>query len=328
MNAFNNFADLASYVAASRGSEHQSELSEAGFIEYTELAKMSIVEAPEQLDMPDPDQVQAAVEMMMATLFDVFRDTRMEPFARDLAWGIVHSFHTVAKRIEGREDDAAQKLGELVRDPNASEGYANDVEETQLLCQTLQGCREAMECMRDYAGEVYRVETGHVFSPVRGSRVSTKLTASMIEATDFLAARARERNERFTPKGPVVVFSGGQVWEDSDLLWKGLDNIKRRIPEMVLATTAQPKGCDAIAQAWAASRGVKVILFKLDRSKGNRAAFVRNDRLIAVRPVEAVVCEGSGIQANLAQKLRAAGVPLHVVKTTQQRIEQRNLARA
>jgi hypothetical protein len=328
MTTFNNFADLASYVAAARGSDAQATLSEAGFIEYTELAKMSIVDEPEQLDMPDPDQVQAAVEMMMATLFDVFRDTRMEPFAKDIAWGIVHSFHTVAKRIEGREDDAAQKLGELVRDPDASEAYANDVEQTQLLCQTLQGCREAMECMRDYAGEVYRIETGQVFSPVRGSRVSTKLNASMIEAADFLAARARERNERFTPQGPVVVFSGGQTWEDSDLLWKGLDNIKRRIPEMVLATTAQPKGCDAIAQAWAASRGVKVILFKLDRSKGNRAAFVRNDRMIALRPVEAVVCEGSGIQANLAQKLRSAGVPLHIVKATQQRLEQRELARA
>lgn len=325
---FTNFAELASYVATNRGSDAQAELSEAGFIEHTELAKMSIVAEPEQLDMPDPDQVQSAVEMMMATLFDVFRDTRMEPFAKDLAWGFVHSFHTVAKRIQGREDDAALKLGELIREPNASEGYADDLEQTQLMCQTLQGCREAMECMRDYAGEVYRVETGHVFSPVRGSRISTKLNASMIDAMDFLAARSRQNNERFTPKGPIVVFSGGQVWEDSELLWKGLDSIKRRIPEMVLATTAQPKGCDAIAQAWAAARGVKVILFKLDRSKGNRAAFVRNDRMIALRPVEAVVCEGSGIQANLAQKLRTAGVPLHIVKLAQQRIEQRELARA
>jgi len=148
----------------------------------------------------------------------------------------------------------------------------------------------------------------------RGSRVSRGVTASMIDARDYMASRIRERREQFAPEGPVVAFSGGQVWEDHEVLWRGLDSIKARIPEMILATTAQTKGCDAIAQAWAAARGVKVILFKLDRRLGAKAAFVRNDRLLALRPVEAVVCEGSGIQMNLAQKLRQAGVPLHVVK--------------
>ena len=141
----------------------------------------------------------------------------------------------------------------------------------------------------------------------------------MIDARDFLRARSRERREQFTPEGPVVIFSGGQQWEDHEVLWNGLDSIRTRIPEMILATTAQTKGCDAIAQAWAAARGVKIILFRLDRSLGAKAAFVRNDRLLALQPVEAVVCEGSGVQMNLAQKLRQARVPLHVVKLDQQR---------
>src|SRR3546814_10402958 len=96
----------------------------------------------------------------------------MEPFATDLVWGFANSFHVVAKRIEGREDDAAKKLGELARAYDPSEIYATELEDTQLLCQTLQGCREAMECMRDHAAEMYRVEPGKPFSPVRGSRVS------------------------------------------------------------------------------------------------------------------------------------------------------------
>jgi hypothetical protein len=175
-----------------------------------------------------------------------------------------------------------------------------------------------MECMRDHAAEVYRVETGRPYSPTRGSRVSSGVTASMIDARNYLAERARERREQFAPEGPVVAFSGGQVWDDHEMLWRGLDSIKARVPEMILATTAQTKGCDAIAQAWAAARGVKVILFRLDRRLGAKAAFVRNDRLLALKPVEAVICEGSGIQMNLAQKLRQAGVPLHVVKLDQQ----------
>lgn len=322
MTNFTNFADLASHIAASRGNDAQVETYEGAFLEHDEMAKMTIVDPAEKAEMPDPDQVRVAVEMMMATMFDVLRDTRMEEFARDLAWGFANSFHVVAKRIEGREDDAAKKLGDLARNYDPSESYAFELEDTQLLCQTLQGCREAMECMRDHAAEVYRVETGKPFSPVRGSRVSSALTASMVDARDYLASRARERREQFAPEGPVVAFSGGQVWEDVDLLWDGLDSIKARIPEMILATTAQAKGCDAVAHAWAASRGVKVIQFRLDKSQGNRAAFVRNDRIMGLKPVEAVVCEGSGIQQNLAQKLRQAGVPLHIVRLTHQRIKQ------
>lgn len=322
MTNFTNFADLASHIAASRGNDAQVETYEGAFLEHDEMAKMTIVDPAEKAEMPDPDQVRVAVEMMMATMFDVLRDTRMEEFARDLAWGFANSFHVVAKRIEGREDDAAKKLGDLARNYDPSESYAFELEDTQLLCQTLQGCREAMECMRDHASEVYRVETGKPFSPVRGSRVSSALTASMVDARDYLASRARERREQFAPEGPVVAFSGGQVWEDVDLLWDGLDSIKARIPEMILATTAQAKGCDAVAHAWAASRGVKVIQFRLDKSQGNRAAFVRNDRILGLKPVEAVVCEGSGIQQNLAQKLRQAGVPLHIVRLTHQRIKQ------
>ena len=323
MTNFTNFADLASFIAAARDNDDASRNYGAAFIEHSEMAKLSIVEAPEALDMPDPEQVRAAVDMMMQTMFDVLRDTRMEAYAADLAWGFANSFHVVAKRIEGREDDAAKTLGELARHYDPSEIYATELEDTQLLCQTLQGCREAMECMRDHAAEVYRVETGKPFSPVKGSRGSSALSASMIDARDYLAGRARTRREQFAPDGPVVIFSGGQVWEDHDLLYKGLDRIKTRIPEMILATTAQAKGCDAIAHAWAAARGVKVIQFRLDRSQGNRAAFVRNDRLVNLKPVEAVICEGSGIQMNLAQKLRQAGVPLHVVNLAHQRSAKR-----
>ena len=309
--SFSNFADFASFIASETGTDQRSPLYEAAFIEHDERAKLSPVDESEQLEMPDPEQSRAAVEMVMATLFDVFRDTRLEPFASDLAWGFVNSFHVVAKRISDREDDAAKELGELARSFDPSEIYASQIEEAQLLCQTLQGCRDAMECMRDHAADVYRVETGRPYSPTRGSRVSKGVTASMIDARDYLAARMRERREQFAPEGPVVAFSGGQVWEDHDMLWKGLDSILARIPEMILATTAQTKGCDAIAQAWAAARGVKVIMFRLDRRLGAKAAFVRNDRLLALKPV---VCEGSGIQMNLAQKLRQAGVPLHIVK--------------
>src|SRR3546814_1364372 len=79
--SFTNFADLASFIAGETGHHGQSSIYEGAFIEHDERAKLSPVDETEQREMPDPEQARAAVEMVMATLFDVFRDTRLEPFA-------------------------------------------------------------------------------------------------------------------------------------------------------------------------------------------------------------------------------------------------------
>ena len=324
MTKFTNFTDLGQHLVNDRSerigmSEETGQRYEAGFLETSDLAKLTIIDEPTAMEMPDPEQVGAAIELAVGTIFDVLRDTRMEEFAGQIAWGMVNSFHMVAKQVERREDDAADKLRELARTFDPSEIYAVELEEAQTLCQTLQGCREAMETMRDHASEVYRVETGRPFSSARGSTVSKGFTASQISARDYLAARARERREQFAPEGPLVAVSGGQEWHDHEVIWDRLDEIKARVPEMILITTAQRKGVDAAATAWAAARGVKTVQFVPDRSLGNRAAFVRNDKMVGLKPVEAIVCEGSGIQANLAQKLRQSGVPLHILRLRDQR---------
>jgi hypothetical protein len=191
--------------------------------------------------MPDPQAARGAMEMVIGTVFDLFRGTRMEEFGQDIVWGIVNSFHVTSQRIEKREDEATKKLGDMARAFDPSEIYAVELEETQRIAQTLMDCREAMEAMRDYAGEIYRVETGRPFSTVKGTRVSSGLTASQIDARDFLAARAAKRREDHAPTGPVVIFSGGTDWHDHELLWQALDETHARVPHMILATTAQHK---------------------------------------------------------------------------------------
>src|SRR3546814_20540147 len=109
--SFTNFADLASFIAGETGHHGQSSIYEGAFIEHDERAKLSPVDATEQREMPDPEQARAAVEMVMATLFDVFRDTRLEPFASALPRGFVHSFHVAANRPTHPEAAAAQETG-------------------------------------------------------------------------------------------------------------------------------------------------------------------------------------------------------------------------
>ena len=309
-----SFADLGQALV-----DHWAEATAApayarAFATDIATSQLSIVHEPTSADMPEPYAAQQCVQAMIGELFALMNDTRMQPLAQRLAWGIVNSFHVVARQIETQEDSAALKLGELVRISDPSEVHASEVEDAQMLCQSLAEARAALEVMRDHAGEVYRAECGHPFSPLRGSRVSSALTASQIDARDYLASRAKARREQLAPTGPVVVISGGQDWADHQRIWDRLDVLKIRVPSMTLATTAQGKGVDAIAAAWAASRSVPLIAFRLNRAHGNAAPFRRNKILCDLQPVEAIICEGSGVQANLAERMRDAGVPVTVFR--------------
>ena len=311
------FADLAElYAEAVATPEFQ-----AAFGDPMALSVVEPGEEPGEHEMPEPFAAQAECGGIVAALFDLFAGTRLEPIAPDIAWGFVNSFHFVAGKIARREDAFAQELGELARSPEPSEIYATSLEEIQLQCRSLAEQRDAIECMRDYAAEMYRALSGWPWSPARGSRASSVSTASQVAAQDFLRERALAARERHLPQGPIVVFSGPAVWEDWQPIWDRLDQIKARVPHMTLVTTGQRKGADAIAAAWAArpENSVPLVAYGLYGS-GRKTAFTRNRKLVDLKPVEALLCEGSGLQANLYQLLRGAGVPIHAFKKADQAV--------
>ena len=103
MATFTNFSDAAQALAEVRANDFASgieggvrETYDGAFVEASEMAKLSIVDPAEKLEMPDAEEAAAAVDLMMRTMFDVLKDTRMESIAADLAWGFVNSFHMVA----------------------------------------------------------------------------------------------------------------------------------------------------------------------------------------------------------------------------------------
>ena len=312
VSSFSDLRELYAEITASEGYK-------AAFQEIVETSQISHYDDATTADMPDPLQAQLAVELIMRTMFDLLNGTRMERFADRIAWGIVHSFHKVGEQIDKQADEIAHDIRRLVREQDGSEIVTLELEEAQTRCQSLDEARDVMQCMRDHAGEVYRVETNRPWVSPRGSTVSAKRTASVIAAHDFLRGRAVARRELLAPEGPVVVFSGGSEWHDWEQLYDRLSEIKARIPNMILATTAQHKGCDAIAAAWAASNGVKLVAFTLKMSLGAKAGFDRNKRLLALKPVEAVVCQGSGVQSNFYELLRKANVPTHAFRRDAQR---------
>jgi hypothetical protein len=311
MTTHHNFTDFAAHYA------EQTHASRTGSecIEINNLSQLSAFDEPNSAPLPDAEFTEFFGGSLVGGAFELLAETRLESYAEQIAWGIVNSLHMVARQIERKEDDAAKKLGEMARAFDPSEIYQTELEETQLICQSLEEARNAIEAMRNSAAERYRIDSGRPWSSTTGSRVGTSgRTASQIDARDYLANRAAKKREGFAPEGPLVVISGGADWNDPAPIYARLDLVKKRVANMVLATTAQSKGVDAIAASWAAANGVNVIAFRLNKAEGNAAPFKRNKRLIDLAPVEVIACEGSGIQANLAERARAEGVPVFVIR--------------
>ena len=287
----------------------------AAFGDVTALSILEVGADAQELDMPEPAEAQAECHAIINTIFDLFRDTRLEPSAQAIAWGIVNSFHYEAEKLAREEDTLCRDLKDMTDRDDGSEIFNTEMDDLQVRAQTKMEQRAAVECMRDYAANCYRSQTGRPWSTARGSRVSSVTTASQIASADFLKARATAMREKRNPTGPLVVFSGGQEWHDYQQLYARLDQIKARIPSMTLCTTGQRKGCDAIAAAWAAQAGVPIVTFAPNAQRfGKSAGFKRNDQLVSLRPVEAIICQGTGIQSHLLDELKGAGVPTHAFR--------------
>src|ERR1700758_5064014 len=143
--------------------------------------------------------------------------TRLEDDLADLLWSFVNLFHRKLARIERELDlnEQAQRKGQAEQDGSE----VKSVELERLIAQGLSLIerRNAFEFLREYAAELYEVETGSAWRPRTGSIVSHRsLTASVIDSREFIAARRRADAEVLAPAGARIAFTGGSECNDVD----------------------------------------------------------------------------------------------------------------
>ncbi len=269
-------------------------------------------------DEPDPRPLPES-RLLTGNLADVFdalaamlQDSRLEPDLEDLLWGQVNLFHRAADRIERELDDNEQAQKRLQREQDGSEVRSVELERKIAEGIHLLERRDAFELMRDTAVELYRTHIGSAWLPRHGSLATKRtMTAAMIDSRDFLAARRKAQTDTLVPPGPKVAFTGGLDCNDVDAIWAALDRVRAKHSGMVLLHGGSPKGAERIAACWADNRKVTQIAFKPDWAKHQKAApFKRNDAMLEVMPIGAIVFPGTGIQDNLADKARKLGIPL------------------
>ena len=275
---------------------------------------------PDEIDnrfVWDEDEAIAGIEQAVHTLIEsVAPDgTQLADERESLLWGFVNMLHAQAERIDRTVDRIVQQMRDLERAQDGTEVKAHELETLTDRAHDLGQRRDAFEKMRDFAAEAYRVETGQIWRPRRGSHTSRtgKLTSAAIDARDFRRARKDRETNAHLPDGTLVAITGGKNVADADAVWTTLDRAREKHGDMVLLHGGGP-GYEKIAASWADARGVDQVVCRPDwNAHGKAAPFRRNDELLNLLPKGVIAFPGSGITGNLVDKARQLGIPVHHV---------------
>lgn len=267
---------------------------------------------PDPRPLPEAEAIETAITALFDTLATAFENTRLEPDLSDILWSATDLFHRKAERVQRALDENELRQRDSHNDQDGSE--VRDVELQRLIAhgQTILERRSVFEMMRDLAAEHFEARTGSAWRPRAGSMVNhRKMTATLIESRDFLAAKRIAETEVLLPPGTRILFSGGVDFTDHKLIWDKLDLLHKRYPDMVLIHGGTTRGAEKIAACWADARKVTQIRFKPDFANDGKAApFKRNDRMIETDPAGLIVFKGAGVTDNLTDKARKAGIPV------------------
>ena len=223
----------------------------------------------------DPENALSAVtEAFRILAHGVAPDgTQLADERESLLWGFVNMLDAQTQRLDRAADRLLPDMRDLQREQDGSEIRSRELELVTDRTKNLTDRRDAFEQLRDTAAEAYRVETGDLWRPRRGSHTSQtgKLTSAMIDARDFQRARRDRENKALLPQGTLVAVAGGKHAGDAGAIIRTLEKLKAKYDDVVLVHGGGP-GVEKIAAKWADRNGVHQIVCKPDWDAHGRAA--------------------------------------------------------
>ena len=259
------------------------------------------------------DAIDAVLESFRILAQGVGPDgTQLSDERESLLWGFVNMLDAQTQRLDRAADKLLPGLRDLQREQDGTEIKSRELELVTDRSQNLTARRDAFETMRDAAADAYRVETGSMWRPRRGSHTSQtgKLTSAAIDARDYQRARKDRKTMVHLPQGTLVAITGGKDIADPAAIIARLEMARAKYSDLILVHGGGP-GVERIAAQWADRNGVHQIVCKPDWDRHGRAApFRRNEELLNLLPKGVIAFPGSGITENLVDKARQLGIPV------------------
>lgn len=268
--------------------------------------------------LPEPEDMDQAIYAMFQILSDTLLDTALEPDLEDLLWSLANVFHRKAGTVQRQLDDNESRQRYAQEQQDGSEVRSVELENLIAHGQAILQKRDLLESSRDLAGQHFEAITGSAWRPKAGSLANRKaMTAAVIDSKDYIKAKKYKETNTLTPPGTLIALSGGVDYNNVALIYEKLDMLLARFPDMILIHGGADKGADLIAAKWAAARGITTMPLKPDFARWGkkRAGFMRNDEVLKLEPRGVLVFDGTGVQHNMADKAKAARIPLNDYRT-------------
>lgn len=281
------------------------------------------------LDLDDPrphppeDALVQLGQALMTELLDLVVDSALEDFQGVLCEALIGAFHSASQRIDREADRGRDEINRLLRDFDASEVADTDLQAATVRTRAADVAVLAADLVRDAAAEAYRVATGEVWTPWRGSVRASRVTAAQVEAREAIRVMKARRHQAVDPGAAVVAFRaapGADSAVDGGRIFDALNWALETWPDMALATSGA-RGGERLAVSWAKQKRVRLVLAKANFDRDGRSApFRANDELLALEPVCVLTLAASlqphpdgearpfGPALNLAQKAAERGV--------------------
>src|SRR3546814_18569639 len=137
---------------------------------------------------------------MFDALIATMIDTRLEPDLEDLCWSLANLFHRAEGRIQRELDDNEDAQKRSQRKQDGSEVMSVELERLLREGTGLIERRNAMEFMRDAAGDPLEAHYRKAWTPRTGSLINHRnITAAMIDSRAFLDAQRRSNTAPLPP---------------------------------------------------------------------------------------------------------------------------------
>ena len=257
------------------------------------------------------DAIEAVLESFRILSQGVGPDgTQLADERESLLWGFVNMLDSQTQRLDRTADKLTPQLRDLQREQDGTEIKSLELELVTDRARNLTARRDAFETMRDEAAEAYRIETGSMWRPRRGSHTSQtgRLTSSAIDVRDFARARKDRKTAVHLPQGTLV--AGGKDADPAAVIAR-LEQARAKYSDIVIVHGGGP-GVDRIAARWAEQNGIHQIVCKPDWQRHGRAApFRRNDQMLDLPPKGVIAFgSGGGVTENLVDRARQLGIPV------------------
>jgi len=263
--------------------------------------------------LPEGRLVEAAAADTFDALAAALGETRLEPELEELLWGFTNVFHRASERVDRQLDANELAQNRSQREQDGSEVKSVELERLVAEGRSMIERRDAMEAFREAFAEQFRHYFHKPWLPKSGSMLNRgAMTAAVIESREFVNDRRWTDAKLLLPPGERIYVSGGTDYGDYRRIWQVLDEVHGRHPQMVLLHGGSRSGAEHIAALWARERKVTQVPMPPDFTRHSRAAapFKRNDKVIGLLPRGIIIFPGGGIQDNLFDKARIAGVPV------------------